>query len=318
MKQHFLQSPTWQKYQQLENHKTFHIDGEDFSATVVLESTPLGNYLSCPYGPTLLDTSSTENTINSLQNALHSLSELARKQSAFFARIEPTLDLEDPNPLSPHVLKQLGLKKSHDINPAHTWQIDLTQPEANLLKQMRKSNVQYWHSHQKKGLKIHTSQNPEDISLLTSLLQNIGDRNHFNPQSESHLKNQIKSGFATLYIAEYNNEPLAVSLIYDDPETRFYAHAATSEKERKLAAGTVLLVQMILDAKNRGAKTFDFWGITTSDNKSHPWYGFTQYKKSFGGYQVNYAGTWDYPLNHPKYTLYTILRKLNRLKRKVY
>lgn len=105
--------------------------------------------------------------------------------------------------------------------------------------------------------------------------------------------------------------------MYDYDNVRFYAHAATSDQERKLAAGTVLLVQMILDAKNQGAKTFDFWGITTSEDKNHPWYGFSQYKKSFGGQMISYAGTWDLPLPPLRYQMYQLIRHINRLTRKI-
>ena len=72
-----------------------------------------------------------------------------------------------------------------------------------------------------------------------------------------------------------------------------------------------------LDAKKNGQKYYDFWGITTSKDKNHPWYGFTQYKKSFGGRQVDYAGTYDLPINRKKYALYSLLRPINKLKRKI-
>ena len=99
---------------------------------------------------------------------------------------------------------------------------------------------------------------------------------------------------------------------------RYYAHAATDEEHRKLMAGTIILIQMIVDAKESGMETYDFWGITTSEDPKHPWYGFTQYKKSFGGEQVDYAGTWDLPVKKARYSLYKIVRKINRAKRKIH
>lgn len=308
MKPHFLQSSAWKNFQSLENHTTFELSGDDFSALAILEATPVGNYLYCPYGPTL-DTSKSPKI--ALKHALEALSELARDNQAFFIRIEPTF------PFPAEELRSLGLQKSHDLNPAHTWVLDLTQPQDVLLKSMRKSNVQYWQSSAKKGLKVRTSQDPTEISILSSLLKAIGEKDNFTPQDESHLKHQLEAGFATLYIAEFENQPIAAALVYDYDDTRFYAHAATSSEQRKLAAGTVLLVQMILDAKNSGKSTFDFWGITLSEDPSHPWYGFSKYKQSFGGSAVTYSGTWDYPLNSLSYKFYQIVRRLNRLKRKL-
>lgn len=308
MKQHFLQSAAWEKFQKLESHQTFRISEKDYSVLAILQTTPVGNYLFCPYGPALAKAN-----IDNLKKSLTDLTQLAHEHQAFFVRIEPPY-----SSLSINDLKSFGLKKSHDLNPAHTWVLDLTIPREELLKNMRKSNVQYWQSSAKKGLTIRTSQDPAEVRILSNLLRGVANKDHFTPQDEAHLQHQIEAGFATLYFAEYQGQTLAASLVYDFDGTRFYAHAATSDQERKLAAGTVLLVQMILDAQKNSAKTFDFWGITTSEDKKHPWYGFSQYKRSFGGHEVDYAGTWDLPLQPIRYRLYQFIRQLNRLKRKIF
>lgn len=306
MTRHLLQSHAWEEYSKAEGRQAFWRDGDGYEVLAILQSTPLGNYLFCPYGPQLTG----KNPGQSLKYALESLRSLAREQDAFFIRIEPTLQF------SPEVLQQLGLVKSHDIEPAHTWAIDLTQPEEQILAEIEKTKVRHWRNHQKKGLLLRTSKDPAEISILSKLLQGVGERDHFTPQDESHLKGQLAAGFATLYIAEFEGQPVAAALVYDYDGVRYYTHAGTDDEHRKLMAGTVLLVQMILDAKNSGAQVFDFWGITTSDDHNHPWYGFTQYKKSFGGYQIDYSGTWDLPLHRVRYRLYQMLRKFNRARRK--
>lgn len=333
MQTHFLQTPAWNKLLQLERKTTFHLQTTDFEALVTLEPTPLGSYLYCPYGPTLK-----EPTVKCLQLALDALKQLAHEQNAFFVRIEPI------TPFSADDLRKLHLVKSHDLDPAHTWVLDLSSPRDELLRAMQTSNRQRWKSHQKKGLSIRFTKDPAEISILTSLLAQVGQQNHFNPQSETHLRHQLEAGFAKLYVVDYlppdqstdqpTNQsasqtanqaanqpiPIAASLIYDTPTTRYYAHAAASNapEYRRFNAATVLLVQMIVDAQSQGQKSFDFWGITTSDNPKHPWYGFTQYKKSFGGATVDYSGTWDLPFQPTRYHLYQLIRHLNRLKRKIH
>ncbi len=319
MKPHFLQSSAWEKYQKLEGKTTFRLKEKNFEAMAILETTPLGNYLYCPYGPTLNPKIDQK---KALSEALGGLENLAKKQKAFFVRIEPTIALNTPeapkntDSLSVSDFKQLGLKKSHDLNPAHTWVVDLTQPEDELLKNMGKSKKRYYRANLKNGTVIRQSKDPEEISILTTMLKEVSAKNHFSPQTSSRLKNQLKSDFSTLYIAEKDGTPLAATLVYDDKDSRFYAHVATSDEGKKIEAGLALSVQMILDAKKKGAKNFDFWGVTTSQDKNHPWYGFSKYKMSFGGSLVTYAGTWDFPINKSRYSLYRIIRKLNRLKRK--
>lgn len=321
MKQHFLQSPLWEAYEQLEGNQTFRLKGSGYEAMAVLKSTPFGNYLFCPYGP------SAENAAG-FHNSLSDLKKLAREKNAFFIRIEPIFPVTSEEnhsitgfSLQPSDMKKLGFKKSHDLDPAHTWMLDLDKSEEELLEAMESRKVRYWRNHLKKNITLRQSKNPEDISILTKLLADLGDRDNFIPQNENHLKNQLKSGFATLYIADIEEEgkkkPIAAALIYDYEDTRFYAHAAADNAYRKLVPGTIILIQMILDAKNSGQKHYDFWGMTTSTDPNHPWYGFTQYKKSFGGYEVDYAGTWDLPLKPFKYFVYNLIRKANRLLRKI-
>lgn len=352
MNEHLLQSKTWQKYEELEGHKTYFEKGDNYHFLAIEHQTPFGNYLFCPYGPEVADK-------KALEKALKALKTLGNEKNATFIRIEPRIALGGSEMAK--IGKKLGvsIQKSKDIDPAHTWHLDLTQKEDDILENIESRKVRYWRNHEKKGISLRTSQNPEDITILTKFLKNLGEVDNFTPQDENHLKNQLKSGFATLYIADleesatsgekkhshegaepgkasssaeksvatdfsdaplenaFSRQPIAAALIYDFKGTRYYAHAATDFEHRKLAAGTIILIQMILDAKAKKQKIYDFWGITTSEDKNHPWYGFTQYKKSFGGRQVDFAGTYDLVLNKPKYKIYQFFRKINRLKRRI-
>lgn len=322
--EHFLQSHEWEKYEQLEGETTFWREGEGWHALVLLKQTPLGNYLYLPYGPALTDASR-------LQLALTDLKQLAKEQQAFFVRIEPTLPLRNKGGENTDIrsnenkgekyftvdqLKKLGLKKSHDIDPANTWVIDLPDSAEKLLDKMEKDRVRRWRNLDKKGIEIRTSKNPKEITILSGLLKKLSSERQFNPQDENHLKNQLRAGFATLYVAELDGEPVAASLVYDYGDTRFAVHAADDPAHHNLRAGVSLTIQKMLDAQAAGKKFYDFWGITTSDNPKHPWYGFTKYKKSYDGRQVDYSGTWDLPLNHAKYAVYQVLRKINRIQRR--
>lgn len=311
MKKHLLQSPEWEKYEKIEGKQTFQIDGEGFAAMAVLSHTPLGKYLFCPYGPTVQG-DGPEACRKNFGLALEALKKLAEEQEAFFVRLEPTFSLSEIE-----LGRTFGLKKSHDIDPAHTWVIDLTRTEEEILSEMPKESRRRWRNCGKKGITVRTTKNPEEIDILVNMLSKVSNRNHFIPQEKEHLYNQMQADFATLYVVELEGKPIASALIYDYDGVRYYAHVAAVDEYRKLFAGTILLIQMVVDAKRAGMKVFDFWGITTSTNKKHPWYGFTQFKKSFGGEQVDYAGTWDLPVRKLRYQLYRVVRRINRFKRKI-
>lgn len=115
-----------------------------------------------------------------------------------------------------------------------------------------------------------------------------------------------------------DGEIIAASLFFDYQGTRFYMQSAANLDFKHLPATVALLSHAIFTAKEDGLRNLDFWGIAPENaDASHPWYGFTEFKKSFGGYEKIYAGTFDYLINSQKYHLYSLLRKINRIKRKI-
>lgn len=311
---HILQSSAWEEFEKLEKNQVFRKETTKYTYLATKNSTPLGNYLYLPYGPHLESRAA-------LSSALSDLKKLATAEKAFFIRIEPTIDFSKAE--IQKAAQKIGLKakKSEHINPEHTWCLDLTVSDDDLYHSIPKNKIRAWKNCQNKGISIKKTKDPEKIQYLTDLLVEISKKDHFIPHREERLRKQMEAGFATLYYAEILDEGekkiAAANLVFDDGETRYYAHAASNYKYQKYEVGTIVLMEAIMDARKNGAKTFDFWGITTSTDKKHPWYGFTQYKKSFGGYQVDYAGDYDIILNRPKYAFYSLLRKANRIKRRI-
>jgi len=160
---------------------------------------------------------------------------------------------------------------------------------------------------------------PEKTDVASSTSAKPGKT---NPTSSTSAKNalvetptkDIKSTKPT----PKDGEIIAASLFFDYQGTRFYMQSAANLDFKHLPATVALLSHAIFTAKEDGLKTLDFWGIAPENaDTSHPWYGFTEFKKSFGGYEKIYAGTFDYLVDPKKYHLYSLLRKINRIKRKI-
>lgn len=316
---HFLQSKEWEKYEQMEGHETLRLKGDGFEALVAVMKTAMGEYFYLPYGP-VIEVNEGETAKDVLERALVALTKEALKKGAFLVRIEPTIPLVDNSDkygITEDELRKLGLKKSHDLDPASTWVVDLQGSQADLLSRMEKVRAKHWRNHEAHGLKLRKTTDPEEIVVLTKFLEQLGETRQFAPQSEAHLKNQLKAGFATLYIAEYEGEPVAASLVHDYDGVRYAMHAAADETKKNLRAGAIISVEEMVDAQKAGAREFDFWGMTKSEDPKHPWYGFTKHKQSFGGEGKDYTGTWDLPINRVKYGFYQVLRKVNRMKRRL-
>lgn len=304
MKPHFLQSNAWEEFQKAEGFEIFREKGENYEFMAILKPTSLGNYLFLPYGPTLKSKSA-------LKSALQALKKLAKAKKCIFIRIEPTI------PFSAAEMKKFGAKKSHHIDPEHTWALDLTQTEEEIAQSIGKNKMRAWKNREIKEISVRTSKNPADMEIFFKFYESVAAKDNFQTNERKYLENQLKFGFATLYIAEFQQTPIAATIMYTGDDACYYAYAGADYEFRKKEGGAILLTQMIFDAKAAGKKILDFWGITTSDDPNDPWAGFTKFKKSFGGHQIDYAGTYDIPINAAKYRLYSLLRPINKLKRKI-
>lgn len=297
------QSQDWHKLQEDLGEESILVKEEDFQYLAIIKTTPVGEYLYCPYGPIAKDGAS-------FKTALKSLNNLAKEKSAIFIRIEPyneTFKKSLPD----------SAKKSTDLNPKETWILNLTGNDEEFKSRLPSRLLRYHKSANKKGITIETSTNTDDIKHLIKLQRDLASEKGISTFSENYLKIELKQPFATLYLAKYEGSVVAAGLVFDDKTTRYNLQGAQSDTGRKLHATGILTIQLILDAREKHLKTFDFWGIAPEDAPDdHPWKGFTAFKKTFAGTELKHAGTYDIVVNPFKYHLYQIFRKINRTIRK--
>ena len=303
---HFLQSPAWADFQRALGRTVHQHSGPGWSFLAVEESNPAGKLLYAPFGPVAA-------SLAAFDAALAALTELARGCGAVFVRIEP-VDAGFTAADSGAVLRTRGLRPAPaNQQPELTWIVDLDRDFKDVLADMKPVNRNLFRNIHKKGVTFRSSQNPAEISVLLGFLHLTAARNGFKPQSDDYLtqvaRTLMPSGAGTLFIAELEGEPIAAALVYDSGDTRTYAHAALDDAHRKLSAGIPLLVTLMADAKDKGLKQVDLWGVAPADQPGHKWAGFTAFKKSFGGREVAYPGTWDLPVRTLRYNGYQLARR---------
>lgn len=301
----FLQSEAWATFQRDLGHEVFRGEGPGYAYLATLEGGRTGRYLYCPYGP---DADSPE----AFDAALAELRGVARSAGCLFVRIEPTSPAVFPEGSDgARELRRRGLRLSpRQIQPSHTWMVDLTQDEEALLKGMTSTNRNLHRNIHKKGVTFEASHRPDDVAVLTRYLGRTAERVGFNRQKDDYLTQAAQSllpnGAATLYLAKLDDEPIGAALVYDSDDTRTYAHASMSFEHRRLSANNPLVSHMMLEAKERGLTRFDMFGIAPEGEPEHEWAGFTKFKKSFGGYPVTYPGTWDLPVSAAGYRAFRL------------
>lgn len=306
MKVHFLQSDAWQTFQEALGHKVFHRSGEGWEYRAILEPARLGmSRLYCPYGPTAT-------SHRAFRTALASLRALAHSQKAAYVRIQPL-----GATFTPADLKRLGAHRIEYSQPAHTWCVDVSRSTDEIVADMKQNNRNLYRTHEKKGLIYEKSNSPSDITRLTSLLHGVAAHNQISVHSDEYFQTQATAllpiDAASLHFITHEDTTIAAALVYEDAHTTYYAHAAADHEHRKLGASTALLAHIIVDAHDTGRQVCDLFGITTSDDPTHRWAGFTRFKKSFGGYEQELSDTYEYPVGHIRHAAYRTARRLKRL-----
>jgi lipid II:glycine glycyltransferase (peptidoglycan interpeptide bridge formation enzyme) len=300
---HFLQSRAWEKFQKDLGKTTIYKEENDYSLLATLEKTPLGHYLSIPYGPYIDQKDAVEKVYEEIKS-------IAIGSKAIFVRIQPGI------PTTPKFLEKINALKVYDTNPSFTWILDLTKEKTAIVSGFAQGTRTRYNTFAKKGLTVTTSKDPDDIKYLVHLQSKLAAEKNFAAYPAEYLKTALAQPFATLYLVHYQGNVISASLMFDDEITRFYMQSATDPDYKSLPASVALLTTAIFDAKDLGLEKFDFWGITPKDSKEdHPWAGFSAFKKSFGGYGIAWIGTYDIPVKKLRYSLYTIFRSFNRAKR---
>ncbi|MDO4919381.1 peptidoglycan bridge formation glycyltransferase FemA/FemB family protein [Kocuria sp.] len=303
-----LQSPEWAQFQQSIGHRVIRAEGSGWRYLATVEGGRGGRYLYCPYGPEA-------ESPRAFDAALSDLVAKAREQRCWFVRVEPVDGhVAEPGESPEAALRRRGMRRSpRQVQPGHTQVIDLRRDPKDLLKDMKSTNRNLYRNIHKKGVSIRRSEDPRDVEHLLRFLEDTARRRNFNRQQDDYLRAAASSlmpvGAASLYLAELEGQPIAASLVYDSDDTRTYAHAAMDQEHRKLSAGIPLVVTMVMDAREKGLTRFDLFGTAPEGaGPEHEWYGFTSFKKSFGGEPVSHPGTWDLPVSRAGYAAYSGVR----------
>ena len=306
---HFLQSTLWQRVQTALGHDVLWARDEHWMWAGAIRAGHFPRYAYLPHGPTAV---SHEAMAAALQQAVNA----ARARSLDFVRTEPAGAAALP------ALLASGAHPSRSIQPRWTWVLDLTPDEAVLRRGLSAGHRGAINAAARRGLTFLASADPDDIEIFLRLQERTAAAGRFRGQAQSYhralARTLMPEHAATLYTAEAAGCAVAAALCFDFSGTRYYAHAVSDpESGRTLQAAAPLVWRMILDGREAGARRFDFWGVTPSGQPApgappHPWDGFSQFKRSFGGEAVERAGTWDLGVRSLRHSLYRAAVRFRR------
>ncbi len=316
----FLHSWNWGEFNRAQGNKVLRLgifsDGSLCSVALITKiKARRGTFLFIPQGPVFGERLQFS-TLN-LQFLVDYLRDLASDEGCDFIRISPALDRSEKNQ---KLFQGVGFRRA----PIHMhaelmWILDITPKEEKLLKDMRKTTRYSIHKAERDGVKIIKSSDPDDVLRFNKVYKETAERHKFTPYSLDYLQKEferfVKDNQAMIFLAEYRGEIVATAMIIFYGGSAFYHHGASSSKHGQVPAAYLLQWEAIREAKSRGCKLYNFWGIS-DERGNHPWAGLTLFKKGFGGFSKEYLPAQDLPLR-PFYWLSFVVEKIRKAKRRL-
>lgn len=217
--------------------------------------------------------------------SVKSLKELAQKEFALVLYLEPKDDEQKD------YYRQNGFKISNSpLLPTKTITINVTKTPETLLSAMHyktRYNIKL-----AKRLGVHIKRSKR-IAIFSSFWQkNALSRGMFLPMGRE-IKTLYDSfeNRATILTAFHHKKRVASLFLVDTNEISYYMYATANKDGKRMFAPTLLVWEALLLAKKRGRTLFDFEGIFDERFPINSWKGFTRFKRSFGGKEIEYPGT---------------------------
>ncbi|HXS15172.1 MAG TPA: peptidoglycan bridge formation glycyltransferase FemA/FemB family protein [Candidatus Saccharimonadales bacterium] len=252
-----------------------------------------GKYLHLRHGPVL-----SVFTKSHVEAILTYLKVYAKESGFSFIRMSPLLPIEDK---TISLVRTMGFRNApiHNMDAEICWVLDITKSEDELLMGMRKSHRYLIKKAVKENIKIIRLENASKeldsfLRLYGQLASKRGFVAHRGLVEELEILGPQKE--AVLFLAEYEGKIIGGALIDFVGPMAIYHHGATDDAYRNMSVSYLLQWEAIQEAKKRGKKMYNFWGIAPTESKKHPWYGLTLFKTGFGGEKRSFLHAMDLPL----------------------
>lgn len=280
----------------------------------VVEAAKRGRHLAVAGGPIM------DWTDEALTQAVFTdLKQQAQRENCVFARIRPQLE-RTPGNLK--ILASNGLKPAPMyLSVEFAGVLDLEKSEEEILAGMRQRLRRALRKAAKNDIQVEKSTDPADIHGFYQIQLQTAGRHEFIAFSEDFLTKQFAAfaphGEAVLYTAKYQGEVLAQNFMIFYGNEASYHYGVSSELGTKYSGAPLLHLEAMRDARERGIKRYNFWGIVEENETHHRFYGVSCFKRGFGVTELRYTPAHDLILKPIPYQLTKLIETIRKKLRHV-
>ena len=280
----------------------------------VVETAKRGTYMAIAGGP-ILDWKNK----SVIKTVFKDIEEQGKKHHCVFVRVRPQLELSDK---SLKLMNELGLKKAPMyLSVEYAGILNLEKSEEEILAAASQGFRRKLRKAEKEGITVETSTDPAIVKTFYNLEVEHAKRQGFVAFSEDFLTKQFaafaKNNEVIMYTAKKDGEILAENFMIFYGNEASYHYGVSSPLGTKYSAAPLLHMEAMREARKRGIKRYNLWGIVGLDETKHRFYGVSEFKRSFGCEEFKYTPAHDLILNKFKYilnkTVETIRKKVRHV-----
>lgn len=278
----------------------------------IVRNAKRGRYIEFPGGP-IIDWRNKK----LVSYVTETIVSIAKAHKAVFVRIRPQ---EEESEQMHAMLHSVGFKKAPmHLHSEHTNILDITDAEEVLLERMRQQTRYEIKRSTKQDLQVSSSSSKESMKEFIDVQIETAKRQGFIPSAPEFLLKlgEVFGDDVQVYSAKKDGQILNLAIVIFYGEEADYYEAASTPAGRKYAGSYAIIWQAIKDARRRGMKRFNFWGIAYNNDPNHRYARVTTFKRGFGGDDVTYIPAHDLIINHAKYSANWLIETVRRKKRKL-
>lgn len=287
------------------------LDGEQIVAAYagVVETAKRGTYLAIAGGP-ILDWSN-KSLVKAVFNDIKSE---GIKSNCVFVRVRPQLELSDK---SLKLMRELGLKKAPMyLSVEYAGILDLHKSEEEILTSASQGFRRKLRKAEKNEIEIHADADEHSIKEFCKLEKKHAERQKYVAFSSDFLTKQFeafrKNNEILIYTAKKDGEILAQNfIIFYGPEASYH-YGVSSELGTKYSAAPLLHLAAMEEARKRGCIRYNLWGIVGIEERSHRFFGVSEFKRSFGCEELKYTPAHDLILKPTKYQITKLVESVRK------
>ena len=226
--------------------------------------------------------------------------ELAQKNKCYAIKLDPAVVIADTEYTkrleAAGYVRTGGGQNFEGVQPRFVFRLDVQGKSADEVQAGFHSKWRYnIRLAERRGVIVEVRTDGAALDEYAALMTVTGKRDGFGVRGRAYFADMLKNlgDEARLYMAYAEGRAIAGTLAVGFGDKVWYLYGASDDNDRDRMPNYLLQWNMIQWALERGARLYDFRGVSGDLSEDNPLYGLYRFKKGFGGEFTEFIGEYD-------------------------